>query len=96
MQQDLRCFCSRRPLLAKCGRDERGEPFIWVKVFKQGRIYGEVVATSGTVKLRCRECLRWHQVKIVRVHNDQLSEIDFRPEVEMDSGWQRAVERLGA
>lgn len=67
MSEELRCFCRRRPLLALCGRDTKtGEPFVHVKVFKQDRIFAEVVATEGTVSIRCRECLRWFRVKIVR------------------------------
>lgn len=63
---DVRCYCVHRPLLAKCGRDEDGEPWIHVKVWKGKRLYTEIVATSGTVRIRCRECLRWYKVKIVR------------------------------
>lgn len=64
---ELRCSCSRRPLLAFCGSDPlTGEPWVHIKVFKGQRIYGEVVCNSGIVKLRCRECGRWQRVKIVR------------------------------
>lgn len=59
---ELRCMCSRRPLLATYGIDKDGRLFVHVKVYKQSRLFGEVVA-YGDVKLRCRECLRWHQVK---------------------------------
>lgn len=61
---ELRCICSRRPLLAKAGRDTLGEPFVWLKVYKAKKLYAEVVATAGTVRIRCRECLRWHLVTI--------------------------------
>lgn len=65
-RNELRCFCARRPLLALCGWDNaRRAPVVHVKVHKQGRIYGEVVA-SGEVHVRCRECLRWHVVRVVR------------------------------
>lgn len=62
---DLRCECSRRPLLAKAGRDSKGQPYVHVKIYKQRRIYGEIVVTEGTVRLRCRECFRWFVVRIV-------------------------------
>lgn len=61
-KNELRCFCSREPLLATYGLDEKGKPYVHVKVYKQGRIYGEVLVTEGVVKLHCRECLRWHAV----------------------------------
>lgn len=61
----MRCFCVGEPLLGVCGVDARGEPWVHVKVWKGQRLYAEVVATSGLVKLRCRKCLRWHKVTIV-------------------------------
>lgn len=60
-KNELRCFCSRAPLLAVYGIKD-GELYIHVKIYKQRRIYGEVLITSGKVKLHCRECLRWHTV----------------------------------
>lgn len=59
---DLRCFCSRKPLLATYGLTMNGSLYVHVKVYKQNRIYGEVIVTDGTVELHCRECLRWHRV----------------------------------
>lgn len=59
---DLRCFCSRRPLLATYGINEKGELYIEIKVYKQRRIYGHVVVILGTVRLQCRECGRWQVV----------------------------------
>lgn len=61
---ELRCFCARQPLLATYGVDEKGRPYVHVRVYKQGRIFGEVVVTGGEVKLHCRECFRWHKVVI--------------------------------
>lgn len=60
-KNELRCFCSREPLLAVYGLKE-GKLYVHVKIYKQRRIYGEVLVTEGTVKLHCRECLRWHTV----------------------------------
>ena len=59
---ELRCYCSRRPLLALYGLDAKGELFLHVKVYKGDRIYGEMILSRGDVLLRCRECLRWHRV----------------------------------
>lgn len=63
-ETELRCFCRRNPLLATYGIDSRGKLFVHVKIWKQRRIFGEVVVEGGTVKLHCRECLRWHTVTI--------------------------------
>jgi len=69
---DLRCPCARRPLLAKYGRDAGGALFIHVKVFKQSRLYTEIVFTSGKVRIRCRECLKWNSVTIRQPHGVEL------------------------
>jgi hypothetical protein len=61
-RQQLRCFCGTRPLLGLYGF-ENGRLFVHVKVYKADRVYGEVVAW-GDLKLRCRNCLRWHTVVI--------------------------------
>lgn len=78
---EFRCFCHRRPLLAVMGRDQRThEPYVHVKAWKSvgsGRppkLFAEVVASSGVVRLRCRECLRWHTVIVRRTG------VDFRSE----------------
>lgn len=64
---EIRCFCNRRPLLARCGRDlNSGEPFVHIKTWKKDRLYVEVVVTQGIARIRCRECMRWHTVRIVR------------------------------
>lgn len=67
--RELRCFCTRRPLLGVIGQDAVGT-YLHIKVYKQGRIYGEVVAYAGPVKILCRECLRWHVVKIEKMRVD--------------------------
>lgn len=62
---ELRCFCRRKPLLAICGRDKRtGEPYVHIKTWKGQRLYTEVVITAGTARIHCRECLRWHTIRI--------------------------------
>lgn len=63
-EHDLRCFCGRSPLLAIFGMDDKGALFVHVRVFKGKRLYHESVVTGGLIKLRCRECLRWHRVII--------------------------------
>lgn len=70
----LRCFCSRKPLLATYGLDEKGSAYVHVKIYKQSRIYGELLITEGVVKVRCRECLRWHRVVFRKPGDAQLVE----------------------
>ena len=57
------------------GVDEKGSLYIHVKIFKQRRIFGEVLVTGGTVTLRCRECLRVHTVVIRQPNRAVLKEV---------------------
>lgn len=61
-KHELRCFCSRKPLLAIYGMDERNRAYIHVRVYKQQRVFGDVVIYGGEVKILCRECLRWYKI----------------------------------
>lgn len=63
-RNELRCYCRRQPLLATYGLDERGKTYLHVKVYKNRRIFGEILVTGSqsTVQLRCRECMRWFTV----------------------------------
>jgi hypothetical protein len=63
-EKELRCFCGGEPLLATYGIDKLGKLFIHVKIWKARRIFGELVIEVGIVKIRCRNCLRWHVVNI--------------------------------
>lgn len=76
---ELRCFCARRPLLARYGNDKE-RLFVHVLIHKQNRIYAEILVTDGVVQLHCRECLRWHTVKIIQPNRATLQESDA-PEV---------------
>lgn len=74
-EQEIRCFCSHKPLLAVCGRDSKdGTPYIHIKAYKANRLITEVVVTSGTVQIHCRECLRWYKVRIVHMEVDVKNE----------------------
>lgn len=76
--KELRCFCSRTPLLATYGVDEKGKLYVHVKVYKQRRIYGEIlVSDAATVRILCRDCIRWHTVKIVQPGVAKLEETEF-------------------
>jgi hypothetical protein len=49
------------------GRDTRTQaPFVHVKTWRGGKLYAEVVVTQGIARLRCRNCYRWHTVRIVK------------------------------
>jgi hypothetical protein len=79
-EKELRCFCRGEPLLATYGIDSSGVLFVHVKIYKQQRIYGELVFEGGVVKLRCRNCLRWHRIifkeKAAALREDQAPEAD--------------------
>lgn len=61
------------------GLDEYGKLYVHVRIFKQNRIYGEVIVREGRVSLHCRECLRWHSVKIIQPDTAVLME-DTEPQ----------------
>ena len=65
--QVIHCECDYETKLAEYGIDGNGKLFVHLKVFKQGRVFGEMVATSGMVHLRCRDCGRWTKI---RIHDD--------------------------
>jgi hypothetical protein len=76
---ELRCFCRKKPLLGKYGRDARGNLYVHIKVYKHDRVFGEVVVEGGAVRIRCRECSRWFKVVIrqprrVDMHYEALPE----------------------
>jgi hypothetical protein len=64
-KHELRCFCRGNPMLAMYGVDENLQLYIHVKIYKSGRVYGEVYYTGGIAKIRCRNCLRWNRVKFI-------------------------------
>lgn len=79
-EHELRCFCTRAPLLAIYGVDAAGQVYVHVRIYKQRRIFGEMYTTGGVVKLRCRDCLRWHSVLIRQSGKAELS-LDKEPPV---------------
>lgn len=80
--KELRCFCRGEPLLAMYGVDAQGQMFVHVRVYKQNRIYGEMVVNGvGSItKIKCRNCLRWYTIKF-KGPNAELVE-DSAPEVD--------------
>lgn len=65
-EKELRCFCNTQPLLATYGIDKHDKLFVHVKIYKARRIFGELVIEGGLVKIRCRNCLRWHTIRVVQ------------------------------
>lgn len=65
-KSQLRCFCSRKPLLAVYGVDERGRVYVHCRVYKQNRVYGDWIVYGGETSILCRECLRWHVIKFTQ------------------------------
>jgi len=61
---DLRCTCPHHTKLAEYGMTTDGAAYLHVRVFKQGRVFGEVIASSGEVRVLCRDCGRWTQVNV--------------------------------
>lgn len=84
-KNELRCFCSRGPLLATYGLDAEGSLYVHVRIFKQRRIFGEVLITEGTVRLHCRECLRWHTVVIKVPGKASLTEDESPPAIAIEA-----------
>lgn len=78
-RHDLRCFCRGEPKLGVFGVDEQGNLYVHVKIFKQSKIFGEMVASGGPIRLRCRNCLRWHKVVFRGSSNVALEEDDSPP-----------------
>lgn len=60
----IRCFCSRKPLLAMYGLDEKGQIYVHIKAYKGRRIFVEVLFTKGEIEMRCRDCFRWYRLVI--------------------------------
>lgn len=73
---ELRCFCNRRPLLAVYGVDEKRKLYVHVRIYKQRRLYGEVLVTEGKVEIHCRECFRWHKITIIKPGIAKLEETE--------------------
>ena len=62
------------------GVDARGRLYVHVKVYKQRKVFAEVICRDGLVEINCRECYRWHTVTI-RKNEAELNEIERPVEV---------------
>ena len=50
-------------MLAKYGMRD-GKPFVHIRIYKQQRVFGEMILDSGTIRILCRDCFRWHKITI--------------------------------
>lgn len=76
-RNELRCGCSRKPLLAYYGIDTFGAGYVHVKATKQRQILQEVVIEKrGIAKIHCRECLRWTRITLVSGSHQVETELD--------------------
>lgn len=63
-KHELRCTCSRKPLLCVYGINDEGKPYLHFLAHKQRRPIMEVYIDSGSPRFKCKECLRWWEVVI--------------------------------
>lgn len=63
-KHELRCICSRRPLLAFYGADSDGQPYLHMKTYRQRQTQSESIHTGGTASIRCRYCYRWTKIRL--------------------------------
>lgn len=78
LEHPLRCFCELAPVLGTYGIDEQGELYVHIIIRKSKRIHGELIA-RGDVQLKCRDCARWHTIKIVQPNEMKLKETQTPP-----------------
>jgi hypothetical protein len=61
--QEIRCQCSRKPLLARAGIED-GSPFLWIRHNKGARSLLNMKIFGGRVEIACRECGRIWRIKL--------------------------------
>lgn len=84
-RNELRCFCRRTPLLALYGLNRRGKIYIHFKVWKNRRLFCEMLVTEGKVQVRCRECLRWHTIVIRQPDDVKLVQTSRPDELRLEA-----------
>jgi hypothetical protein len=73
---NIRCFCAQSPLLARWGVDSSGVVFLHIKVYKQKRLYTEVIAHAGaSLRVRCRDCFRWTVINVKHTPHVAFAEL---------------------
>lgn len=62
-EQPFRCTCSRQTVLGMVGVDENGLLYFHKIYFKRGEPYDQTY-TNNSLKVWCRTCHRWWNIKI--------------------------------
>lgn len=81
-RREVRCICSRRPLLGVLvdGVDEEVRPYFHIKSYKASRLYTENELFDGELHVRCRDCMRWHMV-IMHEGNFKIEQMAELPDM---------------
>lgn len=95
-KHQLRCFCGRRPLLAFYGLDAAGRLYVHVMVYKQRKIYGNIILRGGPVEIQCRECLRWHIMNFTPFNRIEMEETTPPTGVPLPPVFQQFTEEVTA
>jgi len=75
-REEIRCFCPDKTLLAVIKRDSENKPYVHLRVYKSHRIFGEILFAFGEMEIRCRDCWRWHKIRIIK--NDATRSLSKR------------------
>lgn len=81
-KKEIRCFCYRKPLLAMFGVDEDGKLYIHIKIWRQNKLYGNMVFRGGEISIQCRECFRWYRVAIRDNQEPRLQQTEAPQELD--------------
>jgi hypothetical protein len=68
------------------GVDERGKVYVHIKVYKQQRVFAEMLVHDGDVKIGCRECIRWHRIVFKKDNQAELEETQVPAEIKPEGG----------
>jgi len=47
------------------GLDDKNKPFVHIRIYKQSRVFGEIIFNFGEIRIKCRDCYRWHIIRIL-------------------------------
>ena len=70
----IRCICAVHPILAIARVSSTGTRFVHIRIYKQKKIYGEIVVESGLVRIRCRSCGRWYSLHVRHDSHEAIAE----------------------
>lgn len=75
-QQDvqIRCICTARPILAIARVSSSGTRYVHIRIYKQRKVYGEIVIEEGLVRMKCRSCGHWYSLHVKRDSHKAIAE----------------------